>query len=495
MVNTQINDVIETYDGGIACTGTVKHVGDNSAHGYGFVKKLDVNGNTLWQKDFGMCPPPGLTYGYALSQTSDGGFILSAATNVYDGGGDLLILKLNACGEKEWERIFYDPGPQLVWPIYELEDGSFMTAVGQWQFDIDPLKRIWVFKLSPEGNTLWQKYFGYWNPPSTNSETGRDFIKSDDGNFVISGWGGVLEPEIDTLHWWTRPLFIKIDTAGNELWHHFILGMGEEFVRGSAYSGDTDSHGNIYCAGERNPPRRPYTYKVSSSGETIFHEDLTIESDSLLNGFGYDIQSMTDTTFYAFAGWITTSDSLLTYVFKLDSNGMVLDRKLLLDTVSPFWPMGSTTTHDNKYIAGSYNVVDGNRYSYLWKFQSNLEYDTLYTMPRVYDSLCPYTITDDTIRLDTTTVINLEYLWNNLKPMSIFPNPVSDKLNISINIVKWEERLLKVSNLSGTEVFNDKIPAGKAKHTIDVSTWKPGIYIFSLYEKGSLLQTEKVVKM
>jgi len=492
MVNTQINDVIETYDGGIACTGTVKLVGDNNAKGYGFVKKLDINGNTLWQKYFGMYPPPGRVYGYALSQTSDGGFIITATTNVYD-YSDLLIMKLNACGEKEWERIFHSPGPQLIYPIYELEDGSFMTVVCQW--GEESFKNIWLFKLAADGRTLWQKYMGYWDPPSTNAEYAQDFIKSSDSNFVISGWGGVLEPEIDTVHWWTRPLFIKVDTAGNELWHNFIVGIGEEFVKGKAKSGDTDSQGIIYCAGSRsdNGPGRPAIFKVSSTGETIFHEDISIESDSVVNGFAFDIRSMTDTSFYAFVGILNTTDTVKTYAYKLDSSGTVLDRKLLLDTASLFWPMGSVTTHDNKYIAASYDVVDGNRYSYLWKLQSNLEYDTLYTMPRVYDSLCPYPIISDTIPLDTTTVINLEHIWKSLTVMSVFPNPAWDKLRIAINIVKWQQRQLRATNLNGQEIYNETIAPGRANHEVDISSWPPGIYVFSIFEKGVLLQTEKVV--
>ncbi|NOY50565.1 MAG: T9SS type A sorting domain-containing protein, partial [Chlorobi bacterium] len=79
------------------------------------------------------------------------------------------------------------------------------------------------------------------------------------------------------------------------------------------------------------------------------------------------------------------------------------------------------------------------------------------------------------------------------KPMSIFPNPARDMLNISINIVKWQERLIKVSGLNGHEILSETIAPGRAKHNIDISGWKPGIYIFALYEKGELLQTEKVV--
>ena len=46
-------------------------------------------------------------------------------------------------------------------------------------------------------------------------------------------------------------------------------------------------------------------------------------------------------------------------------------------------------TSDNKIIVCGNYVVDGNWDIYLWKMNSNLEDDTLYTQPITYDSLCP----------------------------------------------------------------------------------------------------------
>ena len=489
---TAIKDVTETYDGGVATIGTKVWYKNNESINSGLLMKLDINGYVLWKKIFNYTPPElAWTQGYSIDTTSDGGFIITGLTSIYYHGGTVFYLKLNACGEKEWVRFIEDTDAQTPSAIFELSDGSFLTVIGQWGDDY--YRRMWVFKFSADGRELWHKLVGYWDPPNTNSEDVRDFYKSPDGNFIIAGQGGVPEPDIDTLHWWTRPLFIKIDTAGSEIWHHFVTGLGNDFYNGSANNGCTDNLGNIYSGGMRWYPKRPEVIKVSQNGETVFYKDLTTESDSVVNGWSYDMQSMTDTSFYSMSGWLNTSDTVMTYAYKLDSSGNVLQRRLLSDTVSLYYPMGSTVTSDSKYIVGSYEINDTDIVSYLWKLQPSLDYDSLYTQQFNYDTLCPYPITNDTIALDTTMVIRLEHLYNTLKPMSIFPNPVSDKLNISINIVKWEERSIIISDINGREILYENLAPGIAKHQLDVSHLESGIYVISLFEKGKLLQTEKFV--
>jgi hypothetical protein len=77
--------------------------------------------------------------------------------------------------------------------------------------------------------------------------------------------------------------------------------------------------------------------------------------------------------------------------------------------------------------------------------------------------------------------------------MSLYPNPAKDKLRVEINIVKRTPRLLTAVNLAGQTVFSAVIAPGRANAVIDVSGWKPGLYVFKLYEKGTVVQAEKVL--
>ncbi len=490
-----IYDIQNTYDNGFALAGWKTTEVDPYYLGYGILKKLDVNGNLLWEKYIGMNPPPAVTNLHYVNQTNDGGYILSGVFSGSDwDGGDVFIMKLNACGELEWNTYIESEGPQINNSVYELEDGSFITLIGQWGINDDPTKRVWLFKLSENGEVLWQKLYANWNPEINNNETTSDFVKSDDGNFIITGtYNGYYETYSQ------QPMFIKVDTAGNEIWHYVINGTSDSLHVGQPMFGDTDSQGNIYSGGNHKNAgylRAPIVYKVNSYGQSYIMKDIFTISDSLLMGFAHDTKCLNDTTIFVFAGWKTTTDSLYTYVYELDSSLNIIHRKILSDSLVYYWPMGTVITNDNKYVAVGFRSIYPDEdiwASSFWKLQSNLEYDTLYTQQFTYDSLCPYPITNDTIPLDTTVVINLEHLWNILKPMSIFPNPVRDKLNIRINIVRWQEREIRINDINGSEVMYEKLPPGIAKYNLNLSGLKNGIYIISLYEKGKLLQTEKFV--
>jgi len=148
------------FDNGILLTGHKVNEYDISSLGYGIIKKLDVNGNTLWEKLIGTVPPPGLTTTWNISQTSDGGYILLGLYLDIVYNADIFVMKLNACGEKEWQQVFHSYGPQDPHNIYELEDGSFLMEVDQWELFEDPNKRIWVFKLAANGTVIWKKHWG-----------------------------------------------------------------------------------------------------------------------------------------------------------------------------------------------------------------------------------------------------------------------------------------------------------------------------------------------
>ena len=75
----------------------------------------------------------------------------------------------------------------------------------------------------------------------------------------------------------------------------------------------------------------------------------------------------------------------------------------------------------------------------------------------------------------------------------VSPNPAKGKLVISVQGFNGQAGILKAFNLFGQEIYNKTISSNISKHEIDISNWQPGIYVFSLYEEGELLQTDKVV--
>ena len=84
----------QTSDGGYIVAGYTDSFGAGGRDVY--VLKLDADGNKVWEKTFG-----GSYYDYAhsIQQTSDGGYIVAGYTESFGAGGrDVYVLKLDVYG-------------------------------------------------------------------------------------------------------------------------------------------------------------------------------------------------------------------------------------------------------------------------------------------------------------------------------------------------------------------------------------------------------------
>ncbi|NQU33774.1 MAG: T9SS type A sorting domain-containing protein [Bacteroidetes bacterium] len=486
--NNIVHEIIKPYDNGLLIVGVDCVL---SGEGYGMIKKTDINGVTLWQINVDYKPTWSGTHVNAISQTNDGGYIASGFTRMF-GNGRPFIIKFNTCFEKEWSKVFiFNDTVRSAKEIYQLESGNYLMRVTSESLE----KSDWVYKLSPMGNIIWQKYYADdWEPGPWSNERTRAFVPDNNGDFIISGEYYIAQPGYDTNSRWLRPMFIKIDTAGNELWH-MVYGL-DDFYIGLTMGTTTASNGIIYSTGYydgyNTPGRPPAVYKIDATGDTLLYTWLHNQNDSTVFGRANDISVMNDTALFVIAGWYNYVDTSY-FAFKLDTS-LNVKKRAVLKRHQSYFPGRSLITSDNNYVAVSYMFNEENTSfdMHLWKLNSNLEFDTLYTQPFNYDSLCPYQIVSDTIELDTTTV-NLDELAKNIVPMSIYPNPAKNNVRLEINIVKMKVRKLVVLNLQGQQVYNATISPGRANHNIDVSSWEDGLYVFRLSENNTLLQTEKVL--
>jgi len=379
------------YDNGFLMAGTKANQYDNESHGYGILKKLDINGNPLWEKLIGIVPPPAWTNIRYVSQTNDGGYIISGAVNRVgsDFYFDMFVIKTNYCGELQWQKIFSSPSLQNVHEIYELEDGSFLVQLDLWEYENDPNKRLWVFKLDQNGNTLWKKYFADYDPWPGSSEMVWQFLPDKIGNYAMTGYYYHRNPEGDSTVVWLRPFVLKIDTAGNEIWHN-ILGV-QDYFYGANFSACANSLGSIYSAGQKRLPSEAFINKVDYTGQTIYKNVLPLDA---LRSSAIGITSLNDSTFYTVVYTVDSIDQVNDvasyHLLQLDSNAVIMDSVIMLDsTVLNSCPM--LITKDNKILIGSYELNFGpdNWTGKLWKYNTNLEIDSVYTQNFLYDTLCP----------------------------------------------------------------------------------------------------------
>ena len=124
-----------------------------------FVVKTDLQGNKLWEKNFGGDKNDA---GWDIIET-DGGrnYLINGWSDSYSEGGDedILLLKISKEGNLIWHKTLPNKGSERCWSMQKLVDGHFIL-IGQSQDIITRNMNGWVTKIDGEGNILWQNKYG-----------------------------------------------------------------------------------------------------------------------------------------------------------------------------------------------------------------------------------------------------------------------------------------------------------------------------------------------
>jgi hypothetical protein len=227
-----------------------------------WVVKLDGAGNKEWDRTFGGSESDEL---HSLQQTSDGGYILGGysyspisgdKTEANRGEYDFWVVKLDAGGNKEWDKTFGGNSFDNLASLQQTSDGGYI--LGGWSDsglsgDKTQASRgfydYWVVKLNEGGDKEWDKRFG---------GKGRDELTSlqqtSDGGYILGGWsdsgfsgdktqdnkGGCSGGSCPSDYW-----VVKLNEAGNKEWDRTFGGNNADFL----YSLQQTSDGGYILGG------------------------------------------------------------------------------------------------------------------------------------------------------------------------------------------------------------------------------------------------------
>lgn len=305
-----------------------------------------------------------------------------------------------------------------------------------------------------------------------------------------------------------------MDSLGNADWELPWSQLGATSFYGQSYRSITDNNKNIYSCGRHIEPSvtppgdRPTIMKTDSSGnEILSYRDLVPDSWQAVFS---DINWFKDSTIELNGGWVLTygGESQIG-VFKVDRNGNILDSANIQKTDYCF--SDAIVDKDNKLFLVQPKSEGGFYRTYTWKLNSDLEYDTLYTQPLLYDSLCPHPIASDTIPLNCI-IVGLDEPFQNPETgkLKVYPNPASDQINIMIpeqikssaNTTvfdlttvyhKWHSALVEIYDLFGRRMYSKEVLQSEKEFEVDISAWQQGLYIVRLVYNGQTVASEKVV--
>jgi hypothetical protein len=509
-------DLIETYDKGYTLLMTIRP--DGITEIWTWVVKTDINGEILWEKIIG----DGLhTSGLQdMHQTLDGGYVLAGGTFLLDNvHGDPLFMKLNACGEKEWCRLFHKAGPTTAYDfgmnIYPVpgEDG-YIALVLQWGDEFVPgvFKGIWLFRLDNSGNLLWIKNVFDQVDPNAWNELCYDMLISQDTLCIITG--STIYNDYGGVYGHDKPFVMAAGMDGSEKWW-IIYGANSEY-RGDVEQSTEDSKGNILTMGwgwhQGSEGYYPTLLKADKFGNQVYWKYVI---DSTEGGKAICLNEVNDTTYDIGGGWWYPGQPGHAAISRTDTNGNLIFEKNVLETNFTLWR--SIKTFDNKELfSGSYK--DGSFYKvYLHKFNYDLEYDTAYTQPFQYDYKCDnLPIISDTIGIDDCDVwtsLPGEIEYRMAQYLVVFPIPAENEITIKLPVAtadehQWgpmtsrhynhryhENSVLKIFDIYGRLIDEISLKEVEGDKLIrDISDYSPGIYLVDLFENRKLMSSGKFIK-
>ena len=203
--------VTQTSDGGYIMAGEYFWLEGSDFS----VQKLDENGNVSWTKKYGIVQEYGVfSYGRAVHQTADGGYIVAGYTNAFGAGDyDMWVLKLDSTGDVLWQKTY---GGGSV-SIKQTSDNGYIMAGDTSSFGAGN-KDAWVLKLDADGTIIWQKTYG-----GINDDSFRVIQQIIDGGYTITGFSNSLGTG-DNQAW-----EIILDTDGNIVWEK-TYGASQSFI-------------------------------------------------------------------------------------------------------------------------------------------------------------------------------------------------------------------------------------------------------------------------
>ena len=170
--------VKQTTDGGYIVAGTTDSYGAGWEDVY--LIKTDASGNKEWEKTIGGSSDE---YAYSVEQTTDGGYIMVGETSSYGAGSyDFYMIKTDASGNKEWEKTFGGSGYESAYSVQQTTDGGYIMAGATDSYDAG-WRNVLLVKTDASGNKEWEKTIG-----GSSHDFAYSVQQTTDGGYIIAGY-------------------------------------------------------------------------------------------------------------------------------------------------------------------------------------------------------------------------------------------------------------------------------------------------------------------
>jgi hypothetical protein len=474
--------------------------GNKSTHIFGtgafdyWIVKLDSVGQMQWEKDFHGSDNDVF---WAISQTSDGGYIIGGTSNspaggdksqMQRGGDDYWVIKLDASGNKIWDKTFGGSGDEDLHCIIQTSDGGYLIggdsrspAGGDKTQALFGISDYWVVKTDSLGNKLWDKTYG-----GTDYERYRNSVQTPDHGFIHAGQSssGISGNKTDASQGGVDYWLVKTDSSGNIQWDSAYGGNGDDNMQVLMKTWD----GGYICGGwsttgisgdktqASNGQYDLWILKLNSSGVKEWDKDFG--GTGIEDEFS-DIYQTTDrgyllgATSYSNAGADKTDNNLgveQPWVIRIDSAGNKLWDKTIFTTGHDELGLIRETTDRDCYVVvtGDNGIAGGDKSEDAW---GNLSSD--------------YWI----VKYCAGEATGLESVTLNDDAVMVYPDPFKDEIKIRM-LEDFNSAVVSLYDLPGKLIYQQKFTT---EISINSSQVKDGIYFLEINAGGKILR-KKIVK-
>jgi hypothetical protein len=377
-------------------------------------------------------------------------------------------------------------------------------------------QRIALTKFDGTGEIQWVQIY---HSDSAINEEGRSVLLRSDGDIMITGEASVIKP--GNPYQQPRPLFVLCSPNG-DLKDYGIFDVSDTLWSLGWQSLERDNR-VFYSSGgcEINPPFSypyPYVFKTSHNNKELLSSKILIDSSEVFAGVTHFINRLSDSIYVVdYAVELNNEVQRESGLLIIDTLLTIKNRKTLC-----FGSTGVTknissiyVTRDQKILATSAKWQNSYILSILFKLNSDLEDDSTYTVPYVYDWGCEGGV-DTVLNIDPecgvyVDIDELERLPDNPE-IKVYPNPVSDVLTVSlpeylvtrsaqhnmqasVYIKDYQkDATLEIIDINGGLMDTKTLTPGQHKVIFNAGVLNPGLYMVRLVYQKRQVSTVKFVK-
>lgn len=444
---------------------------------------------------------------YSLIQTSDNNFVFTGYSQSFGNGeNNVYLVKADENGNELWVKTFSQSNWDFGYSVYETSEAGLIIT-GQTLSDNPDNSDIYLIRTDANGDTLWSNTFD-----SSLSEFGRSIIQTNDGGFIVTGWGQTPDSG-------NKMILLKTDENGNILWNNYF---GGEFSSSGNSLQQTFDGGFIITGynGTGIGSADLYLVKTDADGDTLWTKGFN-ESGTNVACYGNDVKQTNDNGFIISGEVEYDVDDSDIFLVRTDEYGNTLWTK----TFGDFPDCGAESvqeTNDGGYIISGWKHEIGSGHSDIYILKTNSFGDSLWSksfggnyndvaFDLVVDSEGEFIITGYTdsypspgngnafllklgYETGTANIINSSHY-----SMVNYPNPFNPTTTISFSIPDNSKIELSIYNIKGQKVktlANSQFIKGN--HSViwngDDESGQPvssGLYFYKLNVNG---KTEAVKK-